>query len=144
MLVTFSKGTWWKHENCHHNHFILFCHVFISCHLVIASWMVSKRHIEGSHLTTFGREQFDCLEHLAEVKLQNVFVQTVFVFVLVTTQFDCFEHLAEVKSQTRDLGSPEGKLSIVKLDVRHLELGLGLELELGLALVVDKQGVALV
>ena len=53
-------------------------------------------------------------------------------------QFESFEHLAEVKSQTRDLGSPEGKLSIVKLDVRHL--GLGLEL----ALVDDKQGVALV
>ena len=53
-------------------------------------------------------------------------------------QFESFEHLAEVKSQTRDLGSPEWELSIVKLDVRHL--GLGLEL----ALVVDKQGVALV
>ena len=69
--------------------------------------------------------------------MQNVFVQTVFVFVLfVTTQFECLEHLAEVKSQTRDLGSPEWELSIVKLDVRHL----GLEL----ALAVDKQGVALV
>ena len=88
-------------------------HVILSLH---HGWS-QKRHVEGSHLTTFGREQFDCLEHLAEVK-----------------------------SQTRDLGPPEGKLSIVKLDVRHLELGLGLglELELGLALVDDKQGVALV
>ena len=74
-------------------------------------------------------------------KLPTVFV---LVVVLVPIQFECFEHLAEVKSQTRDLGPPEGKLSIVKLDVRHLELGLGLELELGLALVDDKQGVALV
>ena len=80
-------------------------------------------------------------------KLPTVFVLVVvlvLVLVLVPIQFECFEHLAEVKSQTRDLGSPEGKLSIVKLDVRHLGLGLGLELELGLALVDDKQGVALV
>ena len=77
--------------------------------IIILSYFV----MSSSHLITFGGEQFEC-----------------------------FEHLAEVKSQTRDLGSPEGKLSIVKLDVRHLELGL--ELELGLALVDDKQGVALV
>ena len=55
-----------------------------------------------------------------------------------------------MKSQTRHLSPPEGKLSVVKLDVRHLRLGLGLGLALvlglglGLALGVDYQGVALV